>query len=214
MNICIVENHITTLDNLRLLLAGEPDIRIVSCHQTAEAALAQVNWEQVDVLLLDLGLPGMSGLELIRRINSQHHEIRVIVHTIYEDRPSVLDAIRAGACGYILKGCRPSQLITALHEIYEGGAPMSPSVARTVLFEFQNMAREQNNATTLQNNVLTLRERTILQYLEQGLTYKAIALRLSIAASTVHTHIKNIYGKLHARNKIDAIRKGRYHNII
>jgi len=213
MNICIVEDHITTLDNLRLLLAGEPDIRITGCYPTAEAALAQANWEQVDILLVDLGLPGMSGLELIRRINNQHNEIRIIVHTIYEDRPSVLEAIRSGACGYILKGCRPSQLITALHEIYEGGAPMSPSIARIVLFEFQNMAREQNS-TNLQNNVLTLRERTILQYLEQGLTYKAIALRLSIAASTVHTHIKNIYGKLHARNKIDAIRKGRYHNLI
>jgi len=213
MNICIVEDHITTLDNLRLLLAGEPDIRIVGCYQTAEAALAQANWEQVDVLLLDLGLPGMTGLELIRRVNTKYHEIRIIVHTIYEDRPSVLDAIRAGACGYVLKGCRPSQLIAALHEIYEGGAPMSPSIARTVLFEFQSMAREQNS-TSMQTNVLTLRERTILQYLEQGLTYKAIALRLSIAASTVHTHIKNIYGKLHARNKIDAIRKGRYHNLI
>ena len=213
MNICIVEDHIAVLDNLRLLLAGEPDITIVGSHQTAESALAQTKWSQVDILLVDLGLPGMTGAEFIRRVNTQHPDIRIMVHTIYEDRPSVLEAIRAGASGYLLKGCRPSQLVTALHDIHEGGAPMSPPVARIVLLELQSMTREQHGPAT-QNTLLTVRERTILQYLEQGLTYKEISGRLSIAASTVHTHIKNIYGKLHARDKIDAIRKGRYHNII
>ena len=213
MNICIVEDHTAILENLRLLLAGEPDINIVGHHPTAEAALAQVKWAQVDILLADLGLPGMTGAELIRRVKGQHPDIRVLVYTIYEDRPSVLEAIHAGAGGYIVKGCRPSQLIASIHEIYEGGAPMSSSIARTLLFELQSMTRGQGTSSA-PGNILTMRERSILQLLEQGLTYKEISLRLNIAASTVHTHIKNIYGKLHARDKIDAIRKGRYHNII
>jgi two-component system NarL family response regulator len=213
MTICIVEDNFTILENLRLLLDGEPDMEVSGCYETAEDALRKVQWDQVDVLLVDLELPGMPGIELIQRVRARSRDTRIIAHTIYDDRATVLGAIRAGACGYVVKGCRPSQLITALHEIYEGGAPMSPVIARTVLFEFQNLAREQSNSA-IHNNILTLRERTILQYLEQGLTYKAIALRLSIASSTVHTHIKNIYGKLHARNKIDAIRKGRYNNLI
>ena len=209
MKICIIEGHAAILENLRLLLSEEPDITILGCYLNAEDALAEVKWQDVHVLLVDLALPGMPGTELIRRVNDKHPKIRIIVYSIYEDRPTVFEAIRAGACGYILKGCRPSQLIAALHDIHEGGAPMSPSIARIVLFEFQNMTRDQNSSAML-NPILTRRERTILQHLEQGLKYKEIANRLAIATSTVHTHIKNIYGKLHARDKIEAIKKGRH----
>ena len=211
MKICIVEDNFTILENLRLLLDGEPDMEVTGCHETAEDALRKVQWEHVDILLVDLELPGMPGVELIQRVCVRNRDTRIMVHTIYDDRATVLGAIRAGACGYIVKGCRPSQLITALHDIYNGGAPMSPSVAHIVFSELQTMNAE---GCAICPAILSAREQTILQYLDQGMTYKEIASRLSIAPSTVHTHIKNIYSKLRAHDKHEALRKGRYHHLL
>ena len=212
MNICIVEDDLALLENLRLLLDGEHDMTINGVYKNAEEALKSAPWKKTDVLLVDLELPAMSGIDLIRRVHPAHPDIRIFVYTIHEDRPRVLDAIKAGACGYLVKGVRPSQLIEALHEIFEGGAPMSPSIARAVLAELQAQASEPKEPN--RGETLSMRERAILRHLERGLAYKEIADHLSIAPSTVHTHIKNIYAKLQARDKLDAIRKGRYRNFI
>jgi len=211
MTICIVEDNFAILENLRLLLDGEPDMEVSGCYETAEDALRKVQWDQVDVLLVDLELPGMPGVELIQQVRARSRDTRIIAHTIYDDRATVLGAIRAGACGYVVKGCRASQLISALHDIYNGGAPMSPSIAQIVFSELQTMNAD---ARAMCPTILSAREKTILQYLDQGMTYKEIANRLNIAPSTVHTHIKNIYSKLHAHNKQEALRKGRYHHLL
>ena len=212
MNICIVEDDVSILENLRLLIDGEPEMTITGHYKTAEEAVRAVAWKKTDILLVDLELPGMSGIDLIRHAHAKNKNMRIIVYTIHDDRPMVMDAIKAGASGYLLKGGRPSQLITALHEIYDGGAPMSPSIARAVLAELQAMTPPDPNAK--RGAVLTMRERAILRLLEQGLAGKEIADRLSIATSTVHTHIKNIYRKLQASDRMDAIRKGKFQNLI
>ena len=155
----------------------------------------------------------MPGVELIQQVRARSRDTRIIAHTIYDDRTTVLGAIRAGAYGYVVKGCRASQLIDALHEIYNGGAPMSPVIAHIIFTELQTMNADVRSSS-IGPSILSAREQTILQYLDQGMTYKEIANRLNIAPSTVHTHIKNIYSKLHAHNKLEAIRKGRYHHLL
>ena len=212
MNICIVEDNEALLENLRLLLDGEQEMSILGHFKSAEEMIRAALWKKTDILLVDLELPGMQGIDLIRLAHTKNKNTRIIVYTIHEERPMVLDAIKAGACGYLLKGTRHSQLITALHDIYEGGAPMSPSIARSVLAELQSQTPPDPNVR--RGMTLSLRERAILRLLEQGLSAKEIAGRLSIALSTVHTHIKNIYRKLQAKDKMEAIRKGRFQNLI
>jgi two-component system NarL family response regulator len=212
MNICIVEDNEALLENLRLLLDGEQEMTILGHFKDAEEMVRAGVWKKTDILLVDLELPGMQGIDLIRHAHAKNKNTRIIVYTIHEERSMILDAIKAGACGYLLKGARPSQLITALHDIYEGGAPMSPSIARAVLAELQSQEPPDPNAK--RGTSLSNREREILRLLDQGLVCKEISDRLAIALSTVHTHIKNMYRKLQAKDKAEAILKGKYKQII
>ena len=209
MRICIIEDDEPLLDNLRLLLGGEPSMTVIGAFKSAEDALRGAVWKKIDVLLVDIELPEMSGIELIRRLSPFYPHMRIIVYTIHDDRPVVLDAIKAGACGYLLKGVRPSELIAAINEIYDGGAPMSPSIARAVLNELKTQTTVEEHPAPL-----TERELTVLRHLQSGLMYKEIASRLSVSTTTVHTHIKHIYDKLHVKSRSDAIRKGKYQNLI
>ena len=142
-------------------------------------------------MLTDLGLPGMSGIELIKKAKDDMPSLEIMTHTVFEDRENVFAAIKAGASGYILKGSSPREIVEAIHEIHKGGAPMSPKIARKVIHEFQDENVEDQY-------ILSQRERDIVKCIEQGLTYKEISLRLKISSHTVHTHIKNIYEKLQA----------------
>jgi len=223
MNLCIVEDNKEELYALHDLFKKQPDVQNVYTFVTAEDALESAHWVRTDVLIVDLNLPRMSGVGLIRRAGPLNPAMRILVHTVHEDLPSVLEAIKAGACGYLLKSCPATRLASSLREILGGGAPMSPSIARYVLAELQAKMkmtelqarlkpRDRSAATGAP--VLTPRECEILRLLEQGHSYKEIAPRLSITLLTVHTHIKNIYAKLNAHGKIEAIRKGRMHDLI
>jgi two-component system NarL family response regulator len=130
-------------------------------------------------------------------------DLEIMAHTVFEDRENVFSAIKAGASGYILKGSSPREIVEAIHEIHKGGAPMSPKIARKVIHEFQDENIEE------QQYILSQRERDILKCVEQGLTYKEISLRLNISSHTVHTHIKNIYEKLQAKDRGEALVKAR-----
>ncbi|MEN6438315.1 MAG: response regulator transcription factor [Syntrophobacter sp.] len=200
MLLTIIEDDRMLMENLRLLLGGEPGIRVLSAFSNAEEAVAAFKTRSPEVMLVDLGLPKMSGIELIRVVKQMHPETEIIVHTISEDRPTVFAALKAGASGYILKGSTPRELIEALFEVHKGGAPMSPKIARMVIREFQEEAEQEQQ-------LLTMREKEILVNLEKGLTYKEIAGLLNISPHTVHTHIKNIYEKLQARDRHEALRK-------
>ena len=212
MNICVVEDDEFALENLLAILKKQPDIDAVAGFTTAEDALAFPRLKNANMFIVDLDLPKMSGVEFIQRVRVLRPGAHIIVHTIHEDRPIVLDALKAGACGYLIKGCGENRLVAALHEILSGGAPMDSSITRAVVSEYQRVSGTGRKAPGAKKE-LTMREQSILRLLEEGLTYKEIAARLFISTLTVQTHIQNIYTKLHAHNKIDAIRKNRIRNM-
>ena len=207
MKVSIVEDDVLLRQNLNLLLSGETGISVVSVFASAEEALAGIKRARPEILLADIGLPGMSGIELIRELKDQMPDLEIMAHTVFDDRETVFSAIKAGASGYILKGGTPRELIDALHTLAKGGAPMSPKIARKVIREFQDEGADEQY-------LLSHRETEIVREVENGLTYKDIALKLSISPHTVHTHIKNIYEKLQAKNRHDAISKARKKGII
>ena len=211
MNICIVEDNAPLLANLQMLLDGEADIDVIACHTSAEEAFRNVDWKTIDVLLADIDLPHMSGIDLIRGVHPQNPHMSILVYTVHEDRSSVLEAIRAGACGYLIKGSTPHELIAALRQIHAGGAPMSPKIARSVLTELR---KDEAEPDIPEDQQLTVREITIMRYLEEGHSYKEIATELGVSPHTVHTHIKNTYQKLQAHSRVEAIRKGRIRGVL
>lgn len=209
MNVCLVEDDKVVLDSLKQLLLGEPGIKIVGSHDSAESALAHVLWKDVEILLVDLGLPGISGAELIRRVRSINPSIEAMAFTGCENQAMVMDAIRAGASGYLLKGSTPRFLIESLRELYAGGAPMTPKIARKVLLEFRGQASPGDKPRTPEDCGLTHREMEILRRIELGQSYGEIGEGLSISPHTVHTHIKHIYEKIHAFSRSDLLLKAR-----
>lgn len=203
----IVEDNPLMLENLRLLLSGESGVTITGAFQSAEDALAALEGSRPDVLLVDLGLPGMSGVEFIKRVKKEKPDIDIMTHTIFEDKENVFSAIKAGASGYILKGSSPREIIEALKGLYEGGAPMSPKIARKVITEFRDEAVSEQYC-------LSQREKAIVKGIEEGLIYKEIGDRLHISPHTVRAHVKNIYEKLQAKSRQEALLKARKKGII
>jgi DNA-binding NarL/FixJ family response regulator len=207
MRLVIIEDDPLLLENLSLLLRGEEGITVVGAYRSAEDALLSLRDAKPEVMLTDLGLPGMSGVELIKKSKDELPSLEIMAHTVFEDREKVFSAIKAGASGYILKGSSPREIIESIHSLYKGGAPMSPKIARKIIHEFQDEA-------TGEQFLLTPREKEIVKRVEDGLTYKEIGERLGISTHTVHTHIKNIYEKLQAKDRNDAILKARKKGII
>lgn len=207
MKVSIVEDDVLLRQNLKLLLGGESGISVVSVYGSAEEALRSIGKAKPEILLADIGLPGMSGIELIREVKEQMPGIEIMAHTVFDDRETVFSAIKAGASGYILKGSTPRELIDALHTLAKGGSPMSPKIARKVIREFQDEGIDEQY-------LLSHRETEIVREVENGLTYKDIALKLNISPHTVHTHIKNIYEKLHAKDRQGALVAARKKGII
>ena len=207
MKVSIVEDDVLLRENLKLLLSGEPGISVVSAYGSAEEALATIKRARPEILLADIGLPGMSGVDLIRQLKDQMPDLEIMAHTVFDDRETVFSAIKSGASGYILKGSTPRDLIDALHTLAKGGSPMSPKIARKVIREFQDDAVDEQY-------LLSHRETEIVKEIENGLTYKDIAAKLGISPHTVHTHIKNIYEKLHAKDRQGALVAARRKGII
>ena len=207
MKVSIVEDDVLLRQNLKLLLSGETGISVVSVYGSAEEALRSIAKARPEILLADIGLPGMSGIELIRELKDQMPGLEIMAHTVFDDRETVFSAIKSGASGYILKGSTPRELIDALHTLAKGGSPMSPKIARKVIREFQDEGIDEQY-------LLSHRETEIVKEIENGLTYKDIAAKLSISPHTVHTHIKNIYEKLHAKDRQGALVAARKKGII
>ncbi len=207
MRLVIIEDDPLLLENLSLLLRGEEGIIVAGAYRSAEDALQSLKDAAPDVMLTDLGLPGMSGVELIKKAKDELPSLEIMAHTVFEDREKVFSAIKAGASGYLLKGSSPREIIESIHSLYKGGAPMSPKIARKIIHEFQD-------EVTGEQFLLTPREKEIVKRIEDGLTYKEIGEKLGISTHTVHTHIKNIYEKLQAKDRNDAIIKARKKGII
>jgi DNA-binding NarL/FixJ family response regulator len=203
IRIAFVEDDPRLRENVVKLLQRREDFEVAGSYANAEDALATHPWQAGDVLISDIDLPGISGIELIARVKQAHPEILPLAFTIYEDRDTVFAALTAGAFGYIVKGCSAECLETSIRELVRGGAPMSPSIARWLLDRFLQDSPPQESAA------LSTREIGLLRLVAQGLIYKEIGEQLGISPHTVHTHIKNIYGKLHATDRNHALRRAR-----
>jgi DNA-binding NarL/FixJ family response regulator len=200
LKIAIVEDDTLVRDNIQAFLASIPEYEIIGAFGDAESALQANVLPQCDVLLSDIGLPGLSGIELIRQVKASSPQLNCIVLTVFEDDDNVFGALKAGATGYLLKGTRPTKIVDAIDEIVAGGSPMTGTIARKVMESFQ-----QKNV--LQSEMLTERENEMLKFLSRGLRYKEIADALNISIETVRTHIRNIYQKLQVQSRTEAINK-------
>ena len=204
LRIAIVEDDLLLIENLRLLLSGERGVKWVQTFASAEELLQAA--PSMNLLLADIDLPGMSGVELIAVVKAKHPEVNCLAYTVSEGRDTVFAAIKAGACGYLLKNSTPRELIEALHQLHAGGAPMTPSVARKVMLQFQELAGASGLPVS---DVLSVRELDVLRALEKGQSYKEIAVSLHISGHTVHTHIQHIYEKIQAGGRAEALHKAR-----
>ncbi|MDW7772490.1 MAG: response regulator transcription factor [Desulfobulbaceae bacterium] len=207
MRVAIVEDNAILRENLVLLIGGEPDLQVCCHFGTAEEALPVIIRNKPDIVLVDLSLPGMSGIEMIKRIKAKHLDLEILVYTVSDARNTVFSAIKAGATGYLLKGATPRELVEAIHNLAGGGAPMSHKIARAVIGEFQEVEHDDLY-------LLTAREKEILLGLEKGLTYNQLGSELTISPHTIHSHIKKIYEKLHAKSRREALTKARRKGII
>jgi len=197
--VALIEDSSPEREAITYLIAGTKGFQCLGAFPSAEAALAELPRLRPDVLLLDIGLPGMSGIECIQRVRELLPDTRILMLTVFEDHDRIFQALKAGATGYLLKKTAPAKLLEAIQELHDGGAPMSGPIARQVVAAFQ--APPPNPSLT---SLLTHREDQILRLLAQGFLYKEIADRLGISLATVRTHIVNIYAKLQVRSRAQA----------
>lgn len=202
IRIAIVEDDPRQLSTLTRLFSTQADIALAGSHASAEAALSEGDWSAVDLLLVDLNLPGMSGVELIAALAARHPALICLAHTIHDDRTSLFEALRAGACGYALKGSSGADLLKAVRDAHQGESPISPAIARYLVRELCSQPAGDGES-------LSAREVALLRLAAEGHIYKEIAGRLHISPHTVHTHIKKIYAKLQAASRAEALRKAR-----
>lgn len=202
IKVAIVEDSADLRRSLTLLLEDSPGFSCVGSYFTAEDALRQLPKAPPKVVLMDINLPNMSGIECTRRLKELLPQVRVIMITVCRDNDRIFKALRAGACGYLLKRSSPEDILEAIKEVHQGGAPMSSEVARNVVEAFQQSATPQNQASEL-----STREQEVLELVAKGLPDKEIAAKLSISISTVRFHLKHVYDKLHVRSRMEAALK-------
>jgi len=199
INISVVEDNKTFRTSLVELIRSTEGFQLLSEHSNGEDAEEMLNLRP-DIVIMDIVLPGISGVELISKLKPRNEAIQYLVCTGYDDDDKIFSALEAGATGYILKSNSSAEIIAAVKDIYQGGVPMSPYIARRVIHSF----KDRNGA---KDGLLTEREKEILELASQGLMYKEIAEDLLITHETVKKHMKNIYTKLQVQNKIEAINK-------
>jgi len=204
--ITLVEDNAVAADLLKEYLSGE-ELKVISHYSSAEDALAQIpSLPLPDLILMDIGLPGLSGIEATRQLKQQFPELEIVMLTTFEDSRSVVDAIKAGASGYLLKASTQTQIRDALLEVKRGGSYLSGRIARKVLEEFrEGFSHKDQSMTEVES--LTAREREILDKLVAGASYKIIAGEFNISVHTVNNHIRRIYEKMQVSSRAEAVAK-------
>ena len=206
ISIAIVEDLEEVRDGIAKLIDLDPGFVVTDAFANAEEAILQLPNNPPDIVIMDINLPGMNGIECIRRIKDKCVGTQFMMFTVYENDEKVFEALKAGATGYLLKKTSPSAIVEALKDLHAGGSPMSSNIARKLVTAYQ----EQESSSPLL--VLSSRENEILALLAQGLLYKEIADKLNIVTGTVRQHIHKIYEKLHVQNRTEAINKVRRMN--
>lgn len=199
IKIGIVEDSRTTREGLRTIVDLSPDYQCVGAFETAEEALRLLPKKRPEVVLMDIQLPAMTGVECVALLKKALPDVLVIMVTVYEDSDRVFSALRAGASGYLLKRSAPEEVIQAIREVRGGGVPMSGGIARKVIQYF----RDQSSTMEMVDK-LTAREREILELVANGFSNKELAGRLHISVDSVRWHLKNIYAKLHVHSRTEA----------
>ncbi len=202
LKVGVIEDLRTLREGYRALINGTDGYRCTSTFRTMEEALAQLGQGIPDVLLVDIGLPGMSGTEGVRILKQRYPDIVIVMLTIYEDDDRIFEAICAGACGYLLKKTPPARLLESVREAYNGGAPMSPEIARRVVTLFREYGPPEHA-----DYHLTPTETRLLKLLVEGHNYKTAATELKTSVNTVCFHVKQVYSKLQVHSKSEAVSK-------
>lgn len=205
ISVAICEDEREVREGFRYLLNLDPDIRVLGAYSDAEALIRALDEGLIrpEIVLMDIVLPGISGIEATGYIRERYPHVEVLILTIFEEESKIMQAIERGAIGYVVKSSRPGDLVAQIKEVKSGGSPISPHVARKLLSEFR---RERARRPGEEYN-LTTREREIVGAIVEGLTYREIADRYGIAASTVKRHILNIYKKLSVNSKVEFMKK-------
>ena len=208
--ILLVEDHIVVRQGLKALLSGESDIEVVGEADNGREALQRVSDLQPDLVLMDISMPGLNGIEATRQICQNHPGVEVVILSMHSNEEYVFQVLRAGASGYVLKQSDSSEVLTAIRAALAGGSFLSPPISRAVIDDYIHRAEARGRSDTL--DLLTPREREVLQLLAEGLSNQEIADQLSISVKTVETHRGNMMKKLSVESKTElvkyALRKG------
>ena len=202
IKVSIVEDSEQVRGTLARLIDREEGFRCIGQHSNAEAALEALPKEGPDVVLMDINLPGMNGVECVRKLKQIIPQTQVMMLTVYEDTDNIFNALAAGASGYLLKRTSKAELMAAIREVHQGGSPMTTHIARKVVQSFQKAPPSSQPAENLSG-----REQEVLDCLAKGFLYKEIAEKLGISYETVHTYIRRIYEKLQVRTRTEAVAK-------
>jgi DNA-binding NarL/FixJ family response regulator len=204
----IFEDNARLRQSLEILLNDESNFQVAAAYPDCDKAEKIVEKNNADLVVMDIDMPGIGGVEGVRRIKNSHPEVKVVMHTMFDDDNRIFDSICAGADGYLLKNTSPVQLVSALQEVMSGGAPMSPFVAQKVFQHFRQVKTDSEQFK------LTAREKEILELLVKGNSYKMIAGKSTVSIDTVKKHLQNIYHKLHVSCGTEAVAKAIQHKIV
>lgn len=204
----IFEDNARLRQSLQLLLNDENNFNVAAAYPDCDKADKLTEKFNADLVVMDIDMPGIGGVEGVRRIKNCNPEVKVVMHTMYDDDNRIFESICAGADGYLLKNTSPVQLVNALHEVMNGGAPMSPFVAQKIFQHFRQVKTDSEQFN------LTLREKEILELLVKGNSYKMIADKSAVSIDTVKKHLQNIYHKLHVNCGTEAVAKALRHKIV
>lgn len=203
IRVAIFEDNKALRSSLQQLIDSAVDLLCTGSFADAGQVVRSIQLSKPDVVMMDINMPGISGIEAIKIINEKFPGIKLLIQTVFEDNDKIFAAVCSGASGYMLKKTPPAQMLEAIRETYAGGSPMTPSVAAKVL----QMFRSQNTGNCNEFIGLSVREKEILSFLVKGKSYKSIASQCFISIDTVSTHVRHIYEKLHVHSKTEAVAK-------
>ncbi|MCB0278928.1 MAG: response regulator transcription factor [Calditrichaeota bacterium] len=203
MRVVIIEDNTTLRNAWKVLLESENEFEVLKLFSNCELAINDDSLKKADILILDIGLPGMSGIEGISHFKKANPKLIILMCSVYEDDDNIFNAISADAVGYLLKKTSPEEFIPALKDAFSGGSPMTPSIARKVLDSFRKMLEKKSENNQFQ--LLSDKEKQIIEFLSNGLSYQEIADRIHLSIDGVRYHIRKIYEKLEVNSRSEAI---------